>query len=138
MALGLGIGLLVAEFIVYFSIKIAEKLDNCKVPEYEPRGWRSDIVLHCTGVLERLAYIVLIVSQTPAVGAFIGTWILAKIATGWNVRQQLSQALELQGNEKKIEMMDKRNRRAFVSLLGSLLSLLLALLGAYLWHPELF
>lgn len=131
IALGLGVGVLIAEPIVYYLMKLLEVWGDCVAEERKSIRWKRHVVLHATGTLERLAYILLLVSNASAAGAFIGTWILAKVGTGWNLRQQLSK----QDEEASI---DKRSRRAFISLVGSLLSVLFSLLGVYLWRPEYF
>ena len=48
----------------------------------------------------------------------------------------MQQQILVQTSDNKLRGL--RNRRAFVSLQGSLLSLLFALLGAYLWCPAVF
>lgn len=74
------------------------------------------------GVLERLIFTMLLVCNVSASGAFIGTWILAKIATGWNRYTK---------PEVEFRMV------AFVGLIGSMISLFFALLGAILWNPKI-
>jgi len=74
------------------------------------------------GILERLVYTLLLVCNVSAGGAFIGTWILAKIVTGWN--RYTKDAVEFR-------------TIAFIGLLGSMISLCFALAGALLWNPGL-
>lgn len=126
--LGLGIGVFVAGFIVDGSLRLLEKWGACSIPDSEAKNCGRRVVEYATGFLERLVYILLLVSEISAAAAFIGTWILAKVVTGWN--QDM--------NETDRKEKQRVNRRAFVSLLGSLISLLFALLGAYLWRPEAF
>jgi hypothetical protein len=129
--LGLGIGVFVAGFIVDVSLRLLEEWGDCRIPDPEAKNCGRIVVEYATGFLERLVYILLLVSEVSAAAAFMGTWILAKVVTGWNLIQQ-----DMNATDKKEKQ--RANSRAFVSLLGSLISLLFGLLGAYLWRPESF
>ena len=120
------IGIAVGELVSCVFICLYEKL------MYWPKeglSWKDRIVVHSTGIFERGVYMILLVSNLSAAGAFIGTWILAKVITGWNARQAW-----MEDEAKRFKV----NRRSFVSLQGSLVSLFFALLGAWLWCPNTF
>ena len=149
IALGLGVGVVIGDLFIWLYLKIVRwsirgRRKN-EVSQIEEKSVRvragSCVIEHSTGILERLVYILLLVSDVGAAGAFIGTWILIKAVVGWNVRQAWLQEevreLKSKGEDIAQENLLRRlMRMAFISLHGSLVSLLFAILGAWLWCPD--
>ena len=121
--LGLSVSLVLGALVTAVSAKllrdwVRKKVGNKKeLPERVP--FPLPMVI---GIVERLIFTILLACDVSASGAFIGTWILAKIVTGWNRYTK---------PEVEFRMI------AFVGLLGSMISLLFALLGAILWNPKI-
>lgn len=155
IALGLGVGVLVSDFFIWLFLKVLRWSVNIhEEKETEVRAGSHTLersckvcvgdwfIEHLTGWLERMIYIVLLVTNIAAAGAFIGTWLLVKVGVGWNVRQawvkkQIKEHEDEWGKYAE-KMMRIFTRRLFISFQGSLVSVLCALGGAYLWCPEAF
>ena len=126
--LGLGVSVVGGALVIYFVAKWLHDWVICKAKALGQEFSSEQLPLRVPsmpvwiGILERLAYTLLIVSNVSASAAFIGTWILAKILTGWNRYQSPGVHFRM---------------LAFSGLLLSILSLLFALLGAILWKPEI-
>jgi hypothetical protein len=88
------------------------------------------------GVLERATITTLVAIQVSAVGAFLATWILVKLASGWN-RLRISQEDGTDTPENQRERLLARSR-AFAGLALNLVSMLFAIVGAYVWNPGVF
>ena len=74
------LGGLVMLLLHFLSFKIIEY----KYPEVKSI---KHSLMHLTiliGVFERIIYTIFFAYEVSAVGAFVGTWILAKMVTGWN------------------------------------------------------
>jgi len=126
--LGLSVSLGLGTLVTYFVVKRLHEWVFRKARERNPKltpnqmPERVPFLPVLVGILERLVFTLLIVCNVSASGAFIGTWILAKIVTGWN---RYTRA------EVQFRM------TAFAGLIGSIISLLFAVLGAILWNPEM-
>jgi hypothetical protein len=92
-------------------------------PELIQEAPRAPTLSAAVGFFERLVYTCLFALNISAAGAFVGTWILAKMVSGWNrytTRPELGY-----------------RKRSFVGLLLNLISVLFALAGAYIWRQDL-
>lgn len=125
--LGLSVALIVGTaattIAVYLMHKWADSKETDEGVPADKRTEKMSLRIHLlAGLLERLVFVLLIVANVSAAGAFIGTWVLAKIATGWN--RYTDSAIHFR-------------RRAYIGLIGSLISVFFALFGAILWDPDM-
>lgn len=88
------------------------------------KGTDQEVPSWVTGVIERLFFTVLVAVDTPAVPAYMLTWLGLKMAANWNhpVWKDTPQARSV----------------AISALLAGLISMLFALWGGWAVHAELF
>jgi len=113
---------LIPVWILSYSLKLlidktypwAKEDQEFRNPKYKFHGLAVSI-----GILERLAVTSLLALGISGAGAFIGTWILVKMASGWN---------RLQKSEPRYKA------RSISALIMSLVSLSFAAVAAWLWR----
>lgn len=125
--IGLVFSLLIGHFIIKFildRLRAYIKLSKRDLPPAERFIRRTPTF---TGILERLFFTILIAFNVSGAGTAMMAWVTIKMVSDWNI-------LVVKGDFKAV----KQRRYAFTGLLGSVLSMLFALLGGLICSGLIF
>jgi O-antigen/teichoic acid export membrane protein len=119
---GLSFSSVLGSIILFFLSNWLHKRVESQYPDLIQGAQRFPALSTAVGFFERVVYTCLFALDISAAGAFVGTWILAKMVSGWN-------------RLKRDEI--QYRKRSFIGLLLNLISILFALAGACIWNPGL-
>ena len=122
-AVSVGVGsIVIRPFMSHFD-KYIQKMAEEHGEQLDREVWNLWLPAWFTGLIERFAFTIFVAIDLPAVGALMAAWIGAKMFDNWQ------HVLQTRAHGAR--------SRAFLALLGNLLSMLFATLGGQICKVDL-